>query len=234
MIDVIAFDGDDTLWLNEIYYQQAQDKLGKILAPFVPESNVRELLYQTEKQNLPYYGYGIKSFTLSMIETAIRESNGSVTGQEVRQILDIARSMIRTEVQLIDDAASVVRELAGHHKLMLVTKGDLLDQERKLAQSGLLNHFAFIEIVSEKTPAIYRSILEKYRIPPHHFLMVGNSLKSDILPVLAIGERAVYVPHHFTWEHEKVDESDHNQDAYYTLAELGQLPVLIDRINGTD
>ncbi|MBN1318962.1 MAG: HAD family hydrolase [Anaerolineales bacterium] len=232
MIDIIAFDADDTLWHNEILYRHTQEQMGKLLSTYIPPDQIEELLFQTEMRNLPFYGYGIKSFTLSMIETAIKVSDGQVTAQEIRQILDLAKEMISSEVTLIDGASHAVSSLANGRRLMLVTKGDLLDQERKLARSGLAQYFDDIEIVSEKTSETYHRLLHKYGIQPEQFLMVGNSLKSDVLPVLEIGGIAVYVPYHITWDHEKVADADHNHHDYFTLDELGKLPALIHQIEG--
>jgi putative hydrolase of the HAD superfamily len=230
MINTIAFDADDTLWHNEVHYRHTEEKFARLLEAYLHPDKIGERLLQTEIRNIPYYGYGIKSFTLSMIETAIQVSKGQITSLEIQQIIDLAKEMIDTETTLIDGTADAVSQLANGRHLMLVTKGDLLDQERKLARSGLAQYFNDIEIVSEKTPETYRTLLQKYRIRPEQFLMVGNSLKSDVLPVLEIGGRAVYVPYHITWDHEKVADHDHEQYDYYRLDELGQLPALINRI----
>ena len=231
MLDIIAFDADDTLWQNERIYNETQEKYTRLLARYTGADGVDAALYQTEKSNIPYFGYGIKSFTLSMIENAIRMSEGRITASEIAQIVGFAKTMIDTPVELLDHVPETVARLARSHRLMLITKGDLLDQERKLERSGLAAHFAVVEIVSEKTADTYRHILTKYDIAPPRFLMVGNSLPSDVLPVAAIGGHAAYIPHDFTWVHETVAEDEHEPARYTELAHIGELPALVERLD---
>ena len=228
--DLIAFDADDTLWHNETLYAKAQGKLRELLSRYVEGKTVDQRLYQTEMSNLQYYGYGIKSFTLSMIETAVELTRGRIEGAEVLQIIGLAKEMLTSEVQLFDHAEETVRQLASSYELMMITKGDLLDQQSKLSRSGIGDCFRYVEIVSQKTQGTYEALLAKYKIEPQRFLMVGNSLKSDILPVLAIGGYAVYVPYHLTWAHEIVDGQHARRDGYFELEHLGQLPQLIERL----
>lgn len=230
MIDVIAFDADDTLWHSEVLYTRAQEKLRKLLSIYGGDDGALERLYQTEMQNLAYYGYGIKGFTLSMIETAVSLTGGRLRGGDVQQIVDFAKEMIRSPVQLLDHVPDVVAALAASYPLMVITKGDLVDQERKLAQSGLATHFTSVEVVTDKTEDVYRALLEKYQIDPQRFLMVGNSLRSDILPVVALGGRAVHIPYHVTWPYEEVTPRDEDLGRYVELEHFGLLPALVERL----
>ena len=230
--DLIAFDADDTLWHNETLYTEAQDKLKELLASYADGETIVQRLYQTEMSNLQYYGYGIKSFTLSMIETAVELTQGKIQGAEILQIIGLAKEMLTSEVQLVEHAEETVRELAKSYELMVITKGDLLDQRSKLSRSGLDDCFRHVEVVSQKTQHVCQALLAKYRIEPQRFLMVGNSLKSDILPVLALGGHAVYIPYHTTWAHEALDSQPIGHDGYYKLEHLGQLTPLIEQLRG--
>ena len=231
MLNIIAFDADDTLWHNESLYQHTQARLQGLLTGYVTEETVSERLYQIESRNLEYYGYGIKSFTLSMIETAIEVTEGKITGGDIQKILDFAKEMLATPIQLLDHVEEIVSALASTYRLMIITKGDLFDQETKIARSGLADFFTHIEIVSEKTADTYQALLDKHNIDPKHFLMVGNSVKSDILPVVAIGGQAVHIPYHTTWQHEVVDSAHLvAQNGYYELEDLEQLPRLLEQI----
>jgi putative hydrolase of the HAD superfamily len=230
VLELIAFDADDTLWHNETLYQASQARYRELLAPFCSAADVDEALLATEKRNLSTLGYGIKAFTLSMIETAIELSGGRISGADVGSILDLAKEMIATPVQLLDHVAEVVPKLAQSHRLMILTKGDLLDQERKIAQSGLQPYVHHIEIVSEKDERAYRAILDSYGVAAEDFLMVGNSLRSDILPVAAVGGYAVHIPYHVTWVHETVDLPPRMADHYFEVAHMGELPALVAQI----
>jgi putative hydrolase of the HAD superfamily len=227
---VIAFDADDTLWENEAFYAATQESYRALLAHYSNSDGLLDQLFETEMQNLSLYGYGIKSHTLSMIETAIQVSEGRVQGHEIRQIIELGKGMRRAPVQLLDGVSSVVPVLAESYPLMLITKGDLLDQEAKVARSGLAPCFRQIEVVSEKTPGVYRALLEKHQVEPGEFLMVGNSLRSDVLPVVAIGGWAVHIPHHVTWAHEMVSVQPEEAAGYVELEQIGLLPQFIDRL----
>lgn len=229
MIDLIAFDADDTLWHNETLYQATEARLEEILAPYGLDGRARAELFQTEMRNLPTYGYGLKSFGLSMIETAIRLTGGRVRGDEIGRIIDLIQGMAHTPVQLLDGVAEVVAALAASHRLMLITKGDLLDQERKLDQSGLAAHFSHVEIVSHKNTEVYRRLLAQFGVEPQRFLMVGNSLKSDVLPIVEIGGHAVHIPYHTTWAHEAVDLPQDLPKGFVELADISLLPQLVAR-----
>lgn len=231
MIDVIAFDADDTLWQNETLYAGAIDSLARLLGRYGRPDQVEQTLRQTEMRNIPYYGYGIKGFALSMIEAAIEISAGRVQGAEIHQIIGLAKAMLSAPVQLLEHAEETVARLSEAYPLMLITKGDLLDQEAKVARSGLRPYFKSIEIVSDKTQASYAAILARHGLAPQRFVMVGNSLRSDILPVLALGGQAVHVPHHLTWVHENVPLPDSARGQYFELEHLGLLPELIEKLN---
>ncbi len=228
MFDVIAFDADDTLWHNETLYLSTQETFKKILAKYLDAGVVEDALYETEIRNLAYFGYGIKSFTLSMIETAIELTDGEIRGRDVHQIIELAKDMLNSPIQPLEGAETTLALLSKKFPLMLITKGDLLDQESKTARSGLANYLTHIEIVSEKIPQTYRDIPARHNVEAARFLMVGNSLKSDVLPILAIGGRAVYIPYQTTWAHEVVNIED-EQD-YVELEHIGQLSVWLDRL----
>jgi putative hydrolase of the HAD superfamily len=231
MFDIIAFDADDTLWHNERLYSKAQDKLAGILAWYEVNEKVREELYAREVQNIPIYGYGIKSFALSMIELSIELTGGRLRADDVAEIIDIAKGMLTAEVDLFEHAQSTVRELSKSFDLMVITKGDLLDQELKLKRSGIGEYFRCVEVVSEKTHEVYSGILSKYRIEPKRFLMVGNSLKSDILPVVQAGGHAVFIPCDLTWAHENLTDHKIDKSAYHELEDLGKLPALLAKLS---
>jgi putative hydrolase of the HAD superfamily len=219
---VIGLDGDDTLWRNEEHFAVSQEMFRSLLLPYVESDyDLDGRLAANEKTNLELFGYGVKGFTLSMIETAIEVTGGRITGAEIQKLLDRGKEMLATPVELLPGVAEVIGALAERYPLILVTKGDLFNQEQKLARSGLGDLFWRIEIVSEKDPATYRRILARDSIDPADFVMVGNSVRSDVLPVLAIGARAVHVPAELTWVHE---HAQHDGDVP-TLASLGELPA---------
>lgn len=230
-IDVIAFDADDTLWHNETLYARAQTQFQELLASYNGDDGAADELYKTEMDNLPTYGYGIKSFALSMIETAIRVTNGQIKGKDIQTIIDLAKEMKRTPVRLLDHVAEVIPALSATRTLMLITKGDLFDQETKIARSGLAPHFSCVEVVTDKTTEVYRSLLEKHQIAPESFLMVGNSLRSDVLPVVSLGARAVHIPYQITWAHEVVPIQLAERPEYLELEHIGLLPSLVNRLD---
>lgn len=230
MIEIIAFDADDTLWHNENYYHDAKVSLTKILANYGEPDAIQARLDQTEVRNIEYYGYGIKSFALSLVESAVDISNGEVTGKEISEIISIAKSMLRAPVELLDGTEETLRQVAKNHELMLITKGDLFEQERKISISGIADHFRYLEVVGEKSESTYYKLLEKYGISSKGFLMVGNSLRSDILPVLRIGGQAVYIPNETTWFHEHADEDEIGEANFGELDRLNQLPEYLERI----
>jgi putative hydrolase of the HAD superfamily len=228
--EVIAFDADDTLWHNERLYVNAQAKFKALLTQYHSADWIDARLYEAELRNLPHFGYGIKAFALSMIETAVELTEGRIAGHDIQVIIDAAKEMLAAEVELLAYSAETITRLADVYALMLITKGDLRDQEAKIARSGLAAHFRYIEIVSEKNPECYAGLLKRYAIAPEHFLMVGNSLRSDIMPVLSLGAHAVYVPYQLTWAHEVIDPPPAVQAGFYELEHLGQLPALLEKL----
>jgi putative hydrolase of the HAD superfamily len=222
-IKVIGFDADDTLWVNETYFREAEEAVGQLLSHYETPNKVDQELYKMEIKNLPTYGYGVKGFVLSMIELAIELSAGSVSNEIIGKILDIGKDMINKPIELLDDVEDVLKTLSRDYRLILATKGDLLDQERKLEKSGLLQYFHHIEVLSEKQEPNYQKLLKHLDIKPSEFLMVGNSLKSDILPLINIGAEAIHVPFHTTWEHEKVSQERTNGLKYNTIERLSDI-----------
>ena len=227
MPPLIAFDADDTLWENEIYFERVIDRFKRLLSPGCDPAWTERELYETEKRNMSHFGYGIKGFTLSMIETALDLTKGAVTGRQIRQILDYGKEMLQMPIEPLPHVEEVLTCLSRTHPLMLLTKGDLLDQEAKIARSGLADYFTYVEIVSQKNEETYAALLQRHGIRPADFCMVGNSLKSDILPVVALGGRAVYVPCHTTWLHERAEPSEAECQQFHQIAHLGELPRLL-------
>jgi putative hydrolase of the HAD superfamily len=224
---VIAFDADDTLWHNESIFEAVQERYRALLARYHDAETVNRTLFATEMRNLELYGYGVKGFTLSSIETAIELTRGAISAEEIRTILQLGREMLAHLVELLDGVADVLTALSATHQLILITKGDITHQERKLAKSGLAAHFRAIEILAEKDEAAYAAILRRHGIAPADFLMVGNSLKSDILPVLALGGSAVHIPYHVTWQHEHVEQLPDAPGRFVQLASLRELPAFL-------
>ncbi|WP_298324027.1 HAD family hydrolase [uncultured Dokdonia sp.] len=204
-IHTIAFDADDTLWVNETFFRDAEDEVCKLLSPYIDYESCQKRLFEMEMRNLSLYGYGIKPFTLSLIECAQEVSEGNVTNEIIASIIDIGKEMLNAPVDLIDGIEEVLDQLSDKYKLVVATKGDLLDQERKLEKSGLSKYFHHIEVMSDKQPVNYLKLVKHLDISPDTFLMIGNSLKSDVLPVLEIGGHAFHIPFHTTWAHEQVD-----------------------------
>jgi len=226
-LDIIAFDADDTLWHNEIYYRNAQSALIQLLSPWKEPETIDRILYEIEMRNLPLYGYGIKAFTLTMIEAAVKISAGKITGGKIEEILAIGRSMLEAEVKLRPHVMDTLQTLSESHRLMVITKGDLLDQTGKVERSGLAPYFSMVEVVSKKTSGAYAAILKRHNLAPESFLMVGNSLPSDILPVLELGGKAVHIPADTTWAHETIYDFDTGLPGFYELEHIGDLPDLI-------
>jgi putative hydrolase of the HAD superfamily len=231
MIKMIAFDADDTLWHNETLYQDAQTQLEAILMPWSAVEQTRISLAEIELDNLSLYGYGIKAFTLSMVEAALKVSQGQLNPGAIREILDIGRSMLQADVRLLPKVEEALRTLSRTHPLMVITKGDLLDQTSKIARSGLEDYFSLVEVLNQKTPEDYQQILDKYHLSIKNFLMVGNSLRSDVAPVLALGGTAVHIPTDSTWEHEMLDGFDHDQEGFYEIEDIQDLPTLVESID---
>jgi putative hydrolase of the HAD superfamily len=231
MFDLIAFDADDTLWHNETLYAEAQTKFKQLLAGYHSREWIEQRLYQTEMRNLQHFGYGIKAFTLSMIETAIELTEGRIQGREIGQIIDFGKEMLGAELRLLENVDEALSRLSQSYPLMIITKGDLLDQESKITRSGLAKYFRYIEVVSDKTQDSYQAILSKHSVEPARFMMVGNSLRSDILPVIALGGTAVYIPYALTWAHETTVEPVSGSKGYHEIDHIGRLPGLIEELS---
>ncbi|WP_312313563.1 HAD family hydrolase, partial [Empedobacter brevis] len=202
-ITTIAFDADDTLWVNEPYFQQAEKQFCRLLEDYLPQHTISQELFKTEMNNLHLYGYGIKGFVLCMIETASRISNQTLTLEFADNIIAIGHELLQKPIELLPGVEKTLEQLKGKYNLIVATKGDLLDQERKLKNSGLENYFHHIEIMSDKKPGDYQKLLKHLDCRPEHFLMLGNSIKSDILPVLELGGFGGHIPYHVTWTHEQ-------------------------------
>lgn len=227
-IKVIGFDADDTLWVNETYFREAELEFAKLLAPYETANKIDQELFKKEMDNLELYGYGVKSFVLSMIESSIEISNKNISLQTINDILNIGKEMLNKPVDLLDGVEDVLKNLFGKYRLILATKGDLLDQERKLQKSGLEKYFHHIEILSEKKNENYSKLLNHLDIKPSEFLMIGNSLKSDVLPLVQIGAHAIHVPFHTTWIHEQVSEEETNGEEYKTVTTIREILQFLD------
>ncbi|MGE0076381.1 MAG: HAD family hydrolase [Bacteroidales bacterium] len=223
-IKVIGFDADDTLWDNETFYRETEHEFCMLLKEYLGEDELNKELYNTEIGNLDLYGYGTKAFTLSLIETAIRISKERVPASVISQIIDLGKSQLSKPVTLINGVEEVLSKLKPHYKLIVATKGDLLDQERKLHKSNLSEYFHHIEIMSDKKEQNYAELLAHLDIKPEEFLMVGNSIKSDVLPAINLGGFGVFVPYHTTWQHEYVDENNIINERYLKIESLTKLP----------
>ncbi|UXE68511.1 MAG: HAD family hydrolase [Chryseotalea sp. WA131a] len=206
-IKVVAFDADDTLWHNESYFQEVEHKFCALLEEYLPQHTVERELLKTEIDNISLYGYGIKAFMLSMIETAIRISDSTIRVTVIERIIELGKEMLDKPIEKLEGVDEVLLSLKGKYRLVVATKGDLLDQERKLKKSGLEHYFHHTEIMSEKAEADYVKLIKHLDIQPSEFLMVGNSLKSDVLPVISIGGHGFHVPYHITWGHEKIEKT---------------------------
>lgn len=204
-ITTIAFDADDTLWVNEPYFQEAEQQFIALLQAYQTPEILSEVLYQTEVKNLPLYGFGIKGFILCMIETAQQVSANQVSPKIIAEIIALGHDLLQKPIELLEGVQPTLEALHGKYNLILATKGDLLDQERKIARSNLASYFHHIEIMSDKQTTDYQQLLKRLACKPEEFFMVGNSMKSDILPVLALDAHAGYLPYHVTWSHEQHD-----------------------------
>ncbi len=204
-IKVIAFDADDTLWENENYYRDTEMKFCELMSSYLSIENVRSELLNTEMANIELYGYGAKSFVLSMIETYMRISTKKVEIDTLSKIIQLGKDLIDMPIVLLKDVESTLSDLFGKYQLILATKGDLLDQHRKLSKSGLAKYFCYVEVMSNKKKEDYLRLIQKVGVSANEFLMIGNTIKSDIIPVIEIGGKAIHIPYHITWEHEKAD-----------------------------
>ena len=225
-IKVIAFDADDTLWINETYFREAEDAFAALLSPYETKNKITQELFKTEIKNLSIYGYGIKGFVLSMLECALVLSNSQLPPETLGEIIAIGKEMLEKPIQLLDGVEEVLESLQGKYKLIVATKGDLLDQERKLEKSNLLHYFHHIEVMSDKKEKDYLKLVKHLDIVPAQLLMIGNSLKSDVLPLLGIGAKAIHIPFHTTWVHEEVSLVEAQQLDFKTLRNIKELIAL--------
>src|SRR5713226_868513 len=229
-IKVVGLDGDDTLWHNETRFHLTQSALRDLLRRHVPNADVDSRLSEVEMRNLSLYGYGVKAFTLSMLETAIQVTNGRIPTADLEVILGWGKKMLGEPTELLNGVEAALQEMNGRYELLLITKGDLFDQESKLARSGLASMFSGVEILSEKNVDSYRAVLRRRHIEPEEFVMVGNSLRSDIAPVVALGALGVHIPYPLTWHHEQVPEDAMPSAGWHRLASIKELGALIGRL----
>ena len=221
-LKVIAFDADDTLFINEPYFQETEEKFCGLMSDYLSHQGISQELFRVEIDNLKIYGYGIKAYTLSMIEAAMKISNNTIPVAVVERIINYGKELLDKPIELLDGVEETLQALQGKYKLVVATKGDLLDQRRKLHNSGLGHYFHHIEVMADKQEKDYTDLLKRLDVQPEEFFMIGNSLKSDVLPVLAIGGHAVHIPFHTTWEHERIDyEVEHkNFNTYAKMADV--------------
>lgn len=226
-LKVIAFDADDTLFVNEPYFQETEEKFCALMSDYLSHQGLSQELFKTEIDNLDLYGYGIKGYTLSMIEAAMKISNNTISMEIIEKIIVLGKELLQKPIELLDGVEETLEALKGKYKLIVATKGDLKDQQRKLHDSGLGPYFHHIEVMADKQEVNYEKLLKRLEIEPNEFFMIGNSLKSDVLPVLSIGGYAVHIPFHTTWEHEKISHKV-NHPNFKTLEKISDvLEILI-------
>lgn len=223
----IGFDADDTLWVNETLFRDTERRFLELLSKYSDADRLEERLLDTERENLKHFGYGVKGFLLSMIETALALSGDRFSPRDIKMLIGWGKAMLAHPIELIEGVREVLDRLKSHFTLILITKGDLFDQENKLARSGLADYFDFVEIVSHKTPRVYQRILERHNWKPQEFIMAGNSLLSDVFPVIEIGSNAVHIPFHTTWKLELLDPSKIDKQRYFELRRISALPDLL-------
>jgi putative hydrolase of the HAD superfamily len=233
VIRTLGLDGDDTLWHSESHFVITEEKLRTLLSPYADPDDLHRLMIETERRNLALFGYGVKGFTLSMIETAIQVSEGAIRTREISEIIQAGKELLAHPVELLDGVDETIDALAERVRVVIVTKGDLFHQESKVAASGLSERVAGVEIVAEKDEATYRRVLARHDTAPDEFLMVGNSVRSDILPVLGIGGFAAHVPYHVTWDVELAEPPSLDDPRFWNLESLRDVPALLDRIDAT-
>jgi len=229
---VVGLDGDDTLWHNERVFSMTHERFRALVDPFVDDIDLDRHLLDTERRNLATFGYGVKSFTLSMVETAIEVTAGQIPTSVIAELLDAGRQMLAHPVELFEGVAETVASLAARWRLVVVTKGDLFHQESKLARSGLLPHLWRVEIVSEKDADTYRRVLDGAGVAAEDFVMVGDSLRSDIAPVLAVGGRAIHIPGFREWELERAEIGPDGEGRWWSLGSFREIPALLDSLAG--
>ena len=227
-LTLIGFDADDTLWINECYYQEIGRRFYQLLTDYISPDEAQKKLFETEMENMDLYGYGAKAYILSIIETALKISNNQISGEVIAKIIDLCKELLNKPVVLLDGITQILEQLSrSKYQVIMVTKGDILDQERKLKKSKIEKYFHHIEIVSEKRESDYEKLLKRLSVKPQHFMMIGNSLKSDVLPVINIGGYGVHIPYHTTWEHEKI-EIEEKLDRFWKIDHISALSTILE------
>lgn len=227
-LTLIGFDADDTLWINECYYQEIGRRFYQLLTDYISPDEAQKKLFETEMENMDLYGYGAKAYILSIIETALKISNNQISGEVIAQIINLCKELLNKPVVLLDGITQILEQLSrSKYQVIMVTKGDILDQERKLKKSKIEKYFHHIEIVSEKQESDYEKLLKRLSVKPQHFMMIGNSLKSDVLPVINIGGYGVHIPYHTTWEHEKI-EIEGKLDRFWKIDHISALSTILE------
>jgi putative hydrolase of the HAD superfamily len=225
-IKILAFDADDTLFVNEPYFQEVEQKFCALMQDYLSHQGLSQELFKTEIENLSLYGYGIKGYILSMIEAAMKISNNTISLEVIAKIIEHGKELLQKPIELLDGVESTLQALKGKYKLVVATKGDLKDQQSKLHRSGLGHYFHHIEVMADKQEINYEKLLKRLEIEPSEFMMIGNSLKSDVLPVLTIGGFAVHIPFHTTWEHEKIDHKvEHNN--FFEFKNISEIVTIL-------
>lgn len=230
MFEWIAFDADDTLWHNERVYRRGRERFREILDKYNLKMDVEGRFNEIEIRNLKYYGYGVMSFVLSQIEAAIQLTDGQIQAEDIQELINLSKEMLTTKVTLFEGAETLVSDLSVEYPLMLITKGELTHQQRKVEESGLMDYFASVEVVGEKTLDIYRDLLQRHRVDVGRFLMVGNSIRSDIRPILELGGWAVHVSPHLTWEHEEGEIPEDIGGRFKAVERLSEIPEAIQAL----
>lgn len=225
-IQTIAFDADDTLWINEPYFQETEHQFCALLEDYLSHHRVSQELFKVEMENLALYGYGVKGFMLSMIETIGKVTNNTADISLINKTIELGKELLNKPIEILDGVEEVLKKLNGKYRLVLATKGDLLDQERKLIASGLEKYFHHIEVMSNKKVSDYEKLLRHLDCSPEHFMMIGNSLKSDVMPVLGLGGYAIHVPYHTTWVHERVEVKINNPKFFECKSIVGVVEIL--------
>ncbi len=228
-LKVIAFDADDTLWVNEPYFEETENKFCQLLEDYLSKQGLSQELFRTEIQNLPLYGYGIKGYILSMIEAALQITSNTVNVEVIEKIIQYGKELLEKPIELLDGVEETLSALKGKYRLVVATKGDLLDQHRKLTKSGLGHYFHHIEVMSDKQEIDYKKLVGRLDITPDQFLMIGNSLKSDVLPVLQMGGHAIHIPFHTTWAHEKIDHKVEHENFRHFQKITDIVEIISDR-----
>lgn len=228
---MVGIDADDTLWHSESHFAVTEQQFTELVRPWLTEADAKQRLLDSERKNLHVFGYGVKGFTLSMIETVIEASGGAVSVDAVSEIIGWGKQMLQHPVELLPEVGETLQELAKSYRLVLITKGDLFHQESKIAESGVSEMFDQVEILSEKSPEQYAAVLDRCQVSAEEFVMVGNSLRSDVLPVVELGGQGIHIPYELTWGHEKVDR-DAVTSEWHHLDRFSQLPGLLEQLAG--